>query len=96
MPLERVQPSPDAMKFYVEKGLIGAAVLGALVLLAPIAKQSKEFVNCVKNAETGIVNLSGVEFTDVDGEGGFIERPVAVHWCNGGDISQYLQLVGQQ
>ena len=83
------------MKFNVEKGLIGAAVLGALVLLAPIAKQSKEFVNCVKNAETGIVNLSGVEFTDVDGEGGFIERPVAVHWRNGGDISQYLQLVGQ-
>ena len=83
------------MKFNVEKGLIGAAVLGALVLLAPIAKQSKEFANCVKNAETGIVNLSCVEFTDVDGEGGFIERPVAVHWCNGGDISQYLQLVGQ-
>ena len=95
MPLEGVQPSPDAMKFNVEKGLIGAAVLGALVLLAPIAKQSKEFVNCVKNAETGIVNLSGVEFTDVDGDGGFIERPVAVHWCNGGDISKYLQLVGQ-
>ena len=83
------------MKFNVEKGLIGAAVLGALVLLAPMAKQSKEFVNCVKNAETGIVNLSGVEFTDVDGEGGFIERPVAVHWCKGGDISKYLQLVGQ-
>ena len=83
------------MKFNVEKGLIGAAVLGALVLFAPMAKQSKEFVNCVKNAETGIINLSGVEFTDVDGEGGFIERPVAVHWCNGGDISQYLQLVGQ-
>ena len=95
MPLERVQPSPDAMKFNVEKGLIGAAVLGALVLLTPIAKQSKEFVNCVKNAETGIVNLSGVEFTDVDGEGGFIERPVAVHWCNGGDITKYLQLAGQ-
>ena len=83
------------MKLKVEKGLIGAAVLGALFLLAPMAKQSKEFVNCVKNAETGIVNLSGVEFTDVDGEGGFIERPVAVHWCNGGDISKYLQLVGQ-
>ena len=30
----------------------------------------------------------GVEFTGVDGEGGFIERPVAVHWCNGGDISK--------
>ena len=83
------------MKFNVEKSLIGEAVLGALVLLANMAKQSKEFVNCVKNAETGIVNLSGVEFTDVDGEGGFIERPVAVHWCNGGDISKYLQLVGQ-
>ena len=83
------------MQLNVEKGLIGAAVLGALFLLAPMAKQSKEFVNCVKNAETGIVNLSGVEFTDVDGQGGFIERPVAVHWCNGGNISQYLQLVGQ-
>ena len=103
MPLEPVQPEHSSMKvkvkksmkLSVEKGLIGAAVLGALVLLAPIAKQSKEFVNCVKNAETGIVNLSGVEFTDVDGKGGFIERPVAVHWCNGGDISKYLQLVGQ-
>ena len=83
------------MKFNVEKSLIGEAVLGALVLLATMAKQSKELVNCVKNAETGIVNLSGVEFTDVDGEGGFIERPVAVHWCNGGDISKYFQLVGQ-
>ena len=83
------------MKFNVEKRLIGADVLGARALLAPMAKQSKEFVNCVKNAETGIVNLSGVEFTDVDGDGGFIERPVAVHWCNGGDISKYLQLVGQ-
>ena len=83
------------MKFNVEKGLIGAAVLGALVLLAPMAKQSKEFVNCVKNAETGIDNLSGVEFTDVDGEGGIIERPLAVHWCTGGNISKYLQLVGQ-
>ena len=83
------------MKFNVERGLIGAAVLGALVLLAPMAKQSKELVNCVKNAETGIVNLSGVEFTDVDDEGSFIERPVAVPWCNGGDISKYLQLVGK-
>ena len=83
------------MQLNVEKGLIGAAVLGALFLLAPMAKQSKEFVNCVKNAETGIVNLSGVEFTDVDGEGDFIERPVAVHWCNGGDITKYLDLVGQ-
>ena len=83
------------MKFNVEKSLNRATVLDAFVLLATMAKQSKEFVNCVKNAETGIVNLSGVEFTDVDGEGGFIERPVAVHWCNGGDISKYLQLVGQ-
>ena len=83
------------MLLSVEKGLIGAAVLGALVLLAPMAKQSKEFVNCVKNAETGIINLSGIEFTDVDGEGGFIERPVAVHYCNGGDVTKYLKLVGQ-
>ena len=83
------------MQLSVEKGLIGAAVLGALVLLAPMAKQSKEFVNCVKNAETGIINLSGIEFTDVDGEGGFIERPVAVHHCNGGDVTKYLKLVGQ-
>ena len=43
----------------------------------------------------GIVNLTGVEFLDEDGNAGFIERPVAVHWCNGGDISKYLQLVGQ-
>jgi hypothetical protein len=78
-----------------EKGLVGAAVLAGLVLLLPVAKQSKEFVNCVKNAETGIINLAGVEFTDVEGKGGFIERPVAVHYCNGGDVAKYLQLVGQ-
>ena len=83
------------MQLNVEKGLIGAAVLGALFLLAPMAKQSKEFVNCVKNAETGIINLAGVEFTDVDGEGGFIERPVSVHYCNGGDVTKYLKLVGR-
>ena len=83
------------MQLNVEKGLVGAAVLGALVLMAPMAKQSKEFVNCVKNAEIGIVNLTGVEFLDEDGNAGFIERPVAVHWCNGGDISHYLQMVGQ-
>ena len=83
------------MKLNVEKGLIGAAVLGALVLMAPMAKQSKEFVNCVKNAEIGIVNLTGVEFLDEDGKGGFIELPVAVHWCNGGDITNYLQMVLQ-
>ena len=76
----------------VEKGLIGAAVLAGLVLMLPIAKQSKEFVNCVKNAETGIINLAGVEFTDEDGKGGFIERPVAVHYCNGGDVTKYLDL----
>ena len=79
----------------VEKGLTGAAVLAGLVLLLPMAKQSKEFVNCVKNAETGIINLAGVNFTDVEGKGGFIERPVAVHYCNGGDVAKYLQLVGQ-
>ena len=83
------------MQLNVEKGLVGAAVLGALVLMAPMAKQSKEFVNCVKNAEIGIVNLTGVEFLYEDGKAGFIERPVAVHWCNGGDISHYLQMVGQ-
>ena len=79
----------------IEKGFIGAAVLAGLVLLLPVAKQSKEFVNCVKNAETGIINLAGVEFTDVEGKGGFIERPVAVHYCNGGDVAKYLQVVGQ-
>ena len=36
-----------------------------------------------------------VEFLDEDGKAGFIERPVAVHWCNGGDINKYLDLVGQ-
>ena len=30
----------------LEKGLIGAAVLAALDLMLPIAKQSKEFMNC--------------------------------------------------
>ena len=83
------------MQLNVEKGLIGAAVLGALFLMVPIAKQSKEFVNCVMNAETGIINLAGVEFTDVDGQDGFIERPVAVHYCSGGDVTKYLKLVNQ-
>ena len=83
------------MKATIEKSFIGAAVLDGLVLILPIAKQSKEFMNCVKNAETGIVNLTGVEFLDKDGKGGFIERPVAVHYCNGGDVTKYLKLVGQ-
>ena len=47
------------MNSKIEKGLIGAAVLGAFVLLAPMAKQSKEFVNCVKNSEDAIVKLTG-------------------------------------
>ena len=79
----------------IEKSFIGAAVLAGLFLLLPMAKQSKEFVNCVKNAETGIVNLTGVEFLDEDGKSGFIERPVAVRYCNGGDITKYLDMVGQ-
>ena len=83
------------MNTKVERVLIGAAVLAGLILMLPIAKYSKEFVNCVKNAETGIINLAGIEFTDLDGEGGFIERPVAVHYCNGGDVTKYLNLVGQ-
>ena len=83
------------MNSKIEKSFIGAAVLAGLVLLLPIAKQSKEFVNCVKNAETGIVNLAGVEFLDEDGKSGFIERPVAVRYCNGGDITKYLDMVGQ-
>ena len=84
-----------AMNPILEKGLIGAAVLAGLVLLLPMAKQSKEFINCVNNAETGISNLSGKQFTDLDGKGGFIERPVAVHYCNGGDVTKYLKLTGQ-
>ena len=83
------------MNSKIEKSFIGAAVLAGLVLLLPIAKQSKEFVNCVKNAETGIVNLTGVEFLDEDGKSGLIERPVAVRYCNGGDITKYLDMVGQ-
>ena len=83
------------MNSRIEKSFIGAAVLAGLVLLLPMAKQSKEFVNCVKNAETGIVNLSGVEFLDEDGKSGFIERPIAVRYCNGGDITKYLDMVGQ-
>ena len=83
------------MNSKIEKSFIGAAVLAGLVLLLPMAKQSKEFVNCVKNAETVIGNLTGVEFLDEDGKSGFIERPVAVRYCNGGDITKYLKLVGQ-
>ena len=83
------------MNSKIEKSFIGAAVFAGLVLLLPIAKQSKEYVNCVKNAETGIVNLTGVEFLDEDGKSGFIERPVAVRYCNGGDITKYLDMVGQ-
>ena len=49
----------------------------------------------VFNAETGTIDLSGKQFTDVDEKGGFIERPVAVHYCNGGDITNYLKLTGQ-
>lgn len=83
------------MNTKIEKSFIGAAVLAGLVLMLPIAKQSKEFMNCVKNAETGIINLSGISFTDLDGKGGFIERPVAVHYCNGGDVAKYLRFLGQ-
>ena len=80
----------------IEKGLIGAAVLGALFLLVPMAQQSKEFVKCVKNAEAAIVDLTGVEFLDKDGKPGFLERPVAVHYCNGGDITNFLTLAGTE
>ena len=83
------------MNSKIEKSFIGAAVLAGLVLLLPMAKQSKEFVNCVKNAETGIVNLTGVEFLDENGKSGFIERPVAVRYCNGGDVAKYLKLIGK-
>ena len=48
----------------VDKGLIGEAVLEALILLAPIARQSKEFVNCAQNSEYAIVKLTVVEFLD--------------------------------
>ena len=80
------------MNSKIEKGLIGAAVVGGLFLLAPMAKQSKEFVNCVKNSEKAIVKLTGVEFLDKNGKPGFLERPVAVHYCNGGDITNFLTL----
>lgn len=63
--------------------------------MAPMEKWSKEFMNCLKNAETEIVNLTGVECLDEDGKVGFIERPVSVHYCNGGDIAQNLDLVCQ-
>ena len=49
----------------------------------------------VFNAETEIINVSGKQFTDVDEKGGFIERPVAVHYCNDGDITKSLKLTGQ-
>ena len=49
-------------------------------------------MNCVKNSEKAIVKLTGVEFLDKDGKPGFLERPVAVHFCNGGDINNFLTL----
>ena len=49
----------------------------------------------VFNAETEIINVLCKQFTDLDGKGGFIERPVAVHYCNGGDVTKYLKLAGQ-
>ena len=59
-------------------------------MLAPMAKQSKMFVNCVKNSEDAIVKMTGVEYSDEDGKPLFLERPVAVHYCNGGDITNFL------
>ena len=47
----------------------------------------------MENAETGIVNQMGLSSTKTESR--FIERPVAVHYCNGGDITKYLDLVGQ-
>ena len=64
----------------IEESFMGAAVLAGLVLLLPMAKQSKEFVRCIKNAETGIVNLTGADFLDEDGKSSFIERNVAVRY----------------
>ena len=61
-------------------------------MLALMAKQFKEFMNCVKNSEKAIVKLTGVEFLDKNGKPGFLERPVAVHYCNGGDITNFLTL----
>ena len=46
-----------SMNSKIEKGLIGAAVLGALFLLAPMAKQSKEFMKCVNHAQAATREL---------------------------------------
>ena len=48
--LKQLTLEPTFIRLNIDKGLIGAAFLGALVLLAPMSKQSREFVNCVKNA----------------------------------------------
>ena len=64
------------MNAALEKSLVGAAVLAGLLLMLPVAKQSKEFMNCVNNAETGIVNLSGIKFTDEDGKGASLSVPL--------------------
>ena len=55
-----------------------------------MVKQSKEFVNCVKNSVKAIIKLTGVEFLDKDGKSGCLQRPVAVHYCDGGDITNFL------
>ena len=64
------------------------------IQVAPLDEQSRNFSHCVNNAQIGIINLSGTEIKDVDGNSGFIERPVAVHYCSGGDISRYVKLMG--
>ena len=72
----------------------GAIIRFSFVLLLPISKQSNEFVNCVINSEAEIINLAGVEFTDLEAKGRFIERSVDFYYSNGGEVAKYLQLVG--
>ena len=63
------------MQLNVEKGVIGAAVLGLLFFWRqwPSGQGVRQLRQERRNE---IVNLTGVEFLDEDGKAGFIERPV--------------------
>ena len=49
----------------------------------------------MKNAVKACINLADFDLFDEDGKDGCIESPVAVRYCNCGDVTKYLDLVGQ-
>ena len=63
---------------------------------ARLARPNRKSIQRVRelrqNSEDAIVKLTWVEFLDKDGKTGFLERPVAIHYCNGSDINNFLTL----